>query len=107
MPIFLTYPRNFILQIARCREYLPLNELKSLYHGIFSSHLNYACQIWGLPITNILTEFLKFKKNALRIITTSGFNAHTNSLFKGLKVLKLKGHTTLLNCLFVHDYFCS
>ena len=45
------------------------------------------------PITNILTEF------------NSGFNAHTNPLFKELNILKLEDHTTLLNCLFVHDYF--
>ena len=90
--------------LARCREYLPLNELKSLYHGIFYSHLNYACQIWGLS-DKYIDRIFKIQKNALRIITKSGFNAHTNPLFKELKILKLEDHTTLLNCLFVHDYF--
>ena len=93
--------------LARCREYLPLNELKSLlYHGIFSSHLNYACQIWGLFDNKYIDRIFKIQKNALRIIfTKSGFNAHTNPLFKELKILKLEDHNTLLNCLFVHDYF--
>ena len=43
--------------------------------------------------------------SALRIITKLGFNAHTNPLFKELKILKLEDHTTLLNCFFIHDYF--
>ena len=69
---------------------LPLNELKSLYHGIFSSHLNYACQIWGLSDNKYIDRIFKIQKNALRIITKSGFNAHTNPLFKELNILKLK-----------------
>ena len=80
--------------LARCREYLPLNELKSLYHGIFSSHLNYARQIWGLSDNKYIDRIFKIQKNALRIITKSGFNAHTNPLFKELKILKLGDHTT-------------
>ena len=98
--------------LARCREYLPLNELKSLYHGIFSSDLNYACQIWGLSDNKYIDRIFKIQKNALRIITKSGFNAHTNPLFKELKILKLGDHTTFLIAflfmiIFVHDYFCS
>ena len=91
--------------LARCNEYLPLNELKSLYHGIFSLHLNYSCQMCGLSDNKYIDRIFKIQKNALRIITKSGFNAHTNPLFKELKILKLEDHTTLLNCHFVHDYF--
>ena len=35
----------------------------------------------------------------------AGFNAHTSPLFKSLEILKIRDHITLLNCLFVHDYF--
>ena len=90
--------------LARCRDFLPLKELKSLYHGIFSSHLNYACQIWGLSVNKYIDRIFKIQKNALRIITKSEFNAHTNPLFRELKILKLVDQITLLNCLFVHDY---
>ena len=80
--------------LARCREYLPLNELKSLYHGIFSSHLNYTCQICGLSDNKYIDRIFKIQKNALRIITKSGFNA--NPLFKELNILKLEDHTNYL-----------
>ena len=54
--------------------------------------------------SNLPIRFLKFKKNALRIISIAGFNAHTTPLFKSLKILKVYDQITLLNCLFVHDY---
>ena len=34
--------------LARSRDYLSINELKSIYHVVF--HLNYASQMWGLSI---------------------------------------------------------
>ena len=86
--------------LARCRDFLPLKELRSLYHGIFSSHLNYACQIWGLSVNKYIDRIFKIQKNALRIITKSEFNAQTREL----KILKLVDQITLLHCLFVHGY---
>ena len=80
--------------LARCRDSLPLKELKSLYHGIFSSHLNYACQIWGLSVNKYIDRIFKIQKNALRIITKSEFNAYTNPLFRELKILKLVDQIT-------------
>ena len=34
--------------ISKLRHYLPLNQLVNVYHAIFSSHIRYACQTWGL-----------------------------------------------------------
>ena len=38
-------------------------------------------------------------------MTFSEFLAHTNPLFKELKILKVNDNIFLQNCLFVHDYF--
>ena len=32
--------------LAKAKQFVPLNELKKVYHAIFSSHLRYGCQIW-------------------------------------------------------------
>ena len=90
--------------LARSRDYLAIKELKSIYHAVFSSHLTYACQIWGLSEKQFTNKIIKIQKNALRIISRAGFNAHTTPLFKSLKILKVYDQITLLNCLFVHDY---
>ena len=84
--------------LARNRNYLSINELKSIYHAVFSSHLNYASKIWGLSNTK-QTGWPKF-----HIMTRAGFNAHTSTIFKSLGILKVHDQITLLNCLFAHDF---
>ena len=44
------------------------------------------------------------QKSAIRIITFSDYNAHTNLLFKENKILKFEDQVTLENCLFAHDF---
>ena len=90
--------------LARCRDYLPIKELKSIYFAVFSSHLSYACQIWGLADTKYTDKIVKIQKNAVRIMTRAGFNAHTSPLFKSMEILKIHDQITLSNCLFVHDF---
>ena len=89
--------------LARSRDYLSINELKSTYDAVFSSHLNHASQIWGLSDTKYTDKIFKIQKNAVRIMTRAGFNAHSSSIFKTLEILKIQDQITLLNCLFVHD----
>ena len=38
--------------LALIRHHVPKQTLLSIYHGVFSSHLNYGCQIWGQAINN-------------------------------------------------------
>ena len=90
--------------LARSRDYLSINELKSIYHAVFSSHLNYASQIWGLSDTKYTDKIFKIQKNAVRIMTRAGFNAHSSPIFKSLRILKVQNQITLLNYLFVHDF---
>ena len=94
--------------LVRSREYLSINELKSIYYAVFSSQLNYASQIWGLSDTKYTDKILKIQKNAVRLMTTAGFNAHTSSIFKSLENLKVHDHVhNLLNCLYAHDFLNS
>ena len=37
--------------LSKVRHYVPKEELKSIYHAIFSSHMTYGCQIWGQSST--------------------------------------------------------
>ena len=48
--------------LVRSREYLSINELKSIYYAVFSSHLNYASQIWGLSDTKYTDKIFKIQK---------------------------------------------
>ena len=88
--------------LAKARHYAP-NELKSMYHALFSSHINYGSQVWGLTNNDCVKKVFLLQKAAIRIITFSDFRAHTNALFKENKILKFQDRVTLDNCLFVYD----
>ena len=96
--------------IAKTRHYLKdsLSQLLSLYHSIFSSHMIYGCQTWGL-VTNKYTKKIQTLQNrALRLISFSDRSTtvvHTSELYKNLKLLKLNDLITLKNILFIHDFF--
>ena len=89
--------------LSKARHYVP-GELKSMYHSLFSSHLNYGSQVWGQTNNVYVNKICLLQKAALRIITFSDFRAHTNLLFKGNKILKFNDQVTLENCLFVYDF---
>ena len=90
--------------LAKARHYAP-SELKSMYHALFSSHVNYGSLVWGQTNNVYVNKICLLQKAALRIITFSDFRAHTNSLFKENKILKFQDQVTLENCLFVYDFF--
>ena len=58
----------------------------------------------GQGINTYIDKISIIQKNALRIISFSEFNAHTDPLFRKLKILKIKDNITLQNCLLVYDF---
>ena len=75
--------------LSKIRHYVPKNELISIYHALFSSHLRYGSQIWGQELNGQTDIISKLQKRALRIINFKAFNADSDPLFKNDKVKKL------------------
>ena len=90
--------------LAKARHFVPLNDLKNLYHAIFSSHLLYGCQIWTQKLLSVSDKIYRLQKSAMRIMTFSEFRAHSEPLFSQLKILKFTDNISLINCIFVHDF---
>ena len=66
--------------------------------------MTYGCQIWGLnKKSQNFKSIAKLQKRAIRLMSFSSYDAHTEPLFKRYGILKLKDQITLLNCLFIHD----
>ena len=86
--------------LAKARHYTPDNIL-TLYHAIFSSHIRYGHQIWGLANNKTIYNL---QKKALRIVSFSNFRAHSSPIFREKRILKLEDQIELDNCLFVHDF---
>ena len=55
------------------------------------SQLHFSILIWGFSLKKII----KLQKRAIRVVSNSKYNSHTEPLFKKLKLLKL---TYIFNC---------
>ena len=89
--------------LSKARHFIDTDQLKTLYYAVFSSHLTYACQIWGQSQNTHNHRIFTLQNTALRIMTFSNSRTSSNPLYAKLKILKLKDIIILKNCLFVYD----
>ena len=71
--------------LSRLKRYLPQSILLMIYNSLVIPYLQYGILCWGFK-TN---RPFKLQKRAVRLITSSKYNAHTEPLFKNLKILKV------------------
>ena len=90
--------------LCKVRHYVPKDELVSIYHAIFSSHLTYNCQVWGISNNSYVKKIEKLQNKAMKIINFKEFTAPSNPLYADCELLKLNDVIMLKNCLFVHDF---
>ena len=70
--------------LNRLKRQLPFFILRMLYNSLILPFLQYAVLCWGQNPTRIV----KLQKRAVRVITNSKYNAHTEPLFKRTNLLK-------------------
>ena len=71
--------------MTRLKRYLPFSAIKLMDDSLILSHLQFGITCWGFEWNRIF----KLQKRALRIMTNSKYNVHTEPLFKELKMLKV------------------
>ena len=71
----------------RLKHFIPPNILLTLYNSLILPHSYYGILIWGHSNTD---QIIKLQKKAVRIISGSAHNAHSEPLFKILRLLKLQ-----------------
>ena len=91
---------KYIGIMCRLKRFLPLNILRTLYCSMVQSNMNYSLLVWGFNCGRLK----KMQKKFLRIITCSSYNAHTEPLFKCLKLLKLEDLFVLNVLKFYYKY---
>ena len=70
--------------LNRLKRFLPQHILLLLYNSLILPHLQYSILCWGYKSSRLF----KLQKRAMRIITCSKYNAHTDPIFKKLNLLK-------------------
>ena len=71
--------------LNKLEHHILLNILLTIYNDLILPHINYGILSWGFKSDRIL----KLQMKAVRIITLSKFNAHSEPIFKRLNVLKV------------------
>ena len=88
--------------ISKLRHFVPLSTLLQIYHALFFSHLNYACQIWGQKHNYNVERVFILQKRCLRIMTFSDYIAPSSEIFSRLSLLKISDHIRYLNISLAH-----
>ena len=86
--------------LNRLKYVLPLEIIFFLYNSLILSHINYCIMARGYKGNKLL----KIQKKADRIITLSGYNSHTELLFKQLNLLKIEDQLKLQEFKFYFKY---
>ena len=77
--------------LSKIRHFVTQEQLISIYFAIFSSHITYGFQIWGLNKSSAhFKKIEKLQKKAVRIKSFPPYGAHTEPIFKNFNILKLR-----------------
>jgi hypothetical protein len=72
--------------LSKLKHILPKSCLKTIYQSLVNSHLNYGLLCWGFEPK----QLLKMQKKAIRHISLSKYNAHTQPIMKDLQILNIE-----------------
>ena len=83
-----------------------LNEkaLKYLYYALVHCNIIYGIHVYSSASDNLMKSIFIKQKNAIRIISNSKYNAHTEPLFKRLKILQLPNLIEFFKVQFMHSF---
>jgi len=96
-----------LFTLRRVKNFLPPDALKTLYYSLIHCHLVYAVEIWSCTSPNNLRGLILKQKKAIRIISNSNYNAHTEPLFKELKILPLVQLSDFFKIKFMQQFIQS
>jgi len=85
--------------MTRLKHYLPSVTLKTIYNSLINCHLLYGITLWG----HKQNQIFKMQKRAVRIISKSKYNAHTEPLFKLFNIPKLNDILKIQEWKFYHS----
>ena len=87
-PICSTFSKEQCSKVARgswalnqLKHFVDEQTLRSVYHCLIYSHLQYCISSWGTASKSRLAPLFILQKRSIRLLTESGYREHTNPLF--------------------------
>ena len=93
-----------LMAIKKAKHHLTPTALKTLYYSLIHPHLIYGITLWGNASKSTLKKTQTLQKRAIRYISHSHYNAHTEPLFKQLNILKISEIYHQQIATFMYDY---
>ena len=93
-----------LFSIKQVKHILPMESLRTLYFALIHPHLSYGIIAWGSADKSITRQTNLLQKRAIRIITNSAFNSHTDPKFRKQGILKVNDLFEYQSILFMYDY---
>ena len=90
--------------IQRAKNILTESALLSLYYSMIHCHLNYGLNIWSCANQTNIKLLMTKQKHAIRVVTNSKYNSHSEPLFKKCSVLPVTELIEYSKLLFMHKY---
>jgi hypothetical protein len=78
--------------------------LKSVYYSLFHCYLIYCIHIWSSTANSNLKHITVMQKKAVRLISNSNYNAHSEPLFKSLSILPFNDLIFFFNVQLMQQY---
>ena len=75
--------------LHKLKFFVPQSVLFTLYNSLILPHISYCIVIWGNSSRTKIDTILRLQKKAIRICTSSDYNAHSAPLFRKLKTLNV------------------
>ena len=92
---------NYML--SKIRHYVDENTIRSLHFSLFSSHINYCCQVWGQNGNYHLNKIQSLQRSAWRIINFKPFCSNVSDFFRSLSIPLFSDLVRISNLMFVFD----
>ena len=89
-----------ICVLSKLKKTIPQYILKTIYNSLIACHLNYGILVWG----KTFGPLEKLQKRAIRLLSNSNYNAHTNPFFKTSKILKIQDIRKIQELVFFYKF---
>ena len=93
-----------LFMLKQVNKILPTASLKALYHSMIQPHFTYGLLAWGNANQCDMNKMILLQKWAIRSITKSHYNSHTEPLLQKCNILKIQDQFNVEVTLFMHDY---
>ena len=87
----------------RVKHLLPESTLKTLFHSLIQSYINYGLLLWGGCPDTTTNRIRQIQKQCIRTIKNAPWRAHTEPRMKQLKILKMDDQFKLQCLIMTHD----